>query len=235
MRALRIVLVVAVILGGLFVAADRLAVHLAESEAADRVQSRQGLTGAPDVSIKGFPFLTQVAAKELDEVDLNLDGVTARAGGRSITIAGMTAKLHHVRLGDGYSSATAESATGTAHISYADLSRAADRGVTVTYGGKDTSGMGQVKVTASVQVPVVGSVKRSVVSQVSIVDGDTIRLHAESVPGAQVPGLEGLIRDRIDFDRKIAGLPRGIRLDKVVTTPDGVDVSVTGTDVELAG
>lgn len=55
MRALRIFLIVAVILGGLFVIADRVAVGFAEDEAADRIRTTEGLASTPDVSIEGFP------------------------------------------------------------------------------------------------------------------------------------------------------------------------------------
>ncbi|CAM5227389.1 hypothetical protein SVIOM74S_03023 [Streptomyces violarus] len=77
MRALRILLITVVILGGLFVAADRLAVHFAEGEVADRLKSRENLSTTPDVSINGFPFLTQVAGGELDDVEVGIDGYEA--------------------------------------------------------------------------------------------------------------------------------------------------------------
>lgn len=61
MRALRILLVTVVVLGGIFVAVDRAAVYFAESEVEGRVQVTGATIGSTDVSIKGFPFLTQVA------------------------------------------------------------------------------------------------------------------------------------------------------------------------------
>lgn len=129
MRALRITLIVVVILGGLFVAADRIAVYIAESKAADKIKSSQGLTTTPNVSIKGFPFLTQVAGKELDEVDVGVDGLTTATGdGRSVRVTELDAKLHNVRISGSFSSASADRATGSAHISYADLSQAAGPG-----------------------------------------------------------------------------------------------------------
>ena len=235
MRALRILLLTAVILGGLFVAADRLAVHFAEKKAAERIRGAQQLTGNPEVEIKGFPFLTQVADRELNEVAIDLNGMTASAAGRSLHISGLTAVMHRVQLADDYSSGTAQEVTGSAHVSYEDLSRAAQDGVRVTYGGKDDAGKPQVKVTASVNVPVVGTVERSVVSRVSVSGGDTVRLRADAVPGDSVPGLEQLVRSRIDFGRHISGLPEGVRLDKVEATPKGVDIEVTGTKVPLGG
>ncbi|GHC70138.1 LmeA family phospholipid-binding protein [Streptomyces cinnamoneus] len=232
MRAIRTLLIVAVILGALFVAADRAAVYYAENQAAEKIRSSQGLSGTPDVSIKGFPFLTQVASSKLDEVDVKLDGVTAGAGDRSVKVSSFDAQLHDVRIDSSFSSAVAGRATGTAHLSYEELTKAAgDPNVSVAHAGQ---GPGQVKVTGKVSV--MGQpVERSVISTVTVVDGTTIRVRAEEVPTQGIPGLEKKIREKTDFDRQIAGLPKGIKLDKVVATPTGVDITLTGTDVNLAG
>lgn len=229
MRALRILLIISVILGGIFVAADRIAVNMAESEAADRITFQQGTAGSTEVSIKGFPFLTQVAGKELEEVGITLTGIEANAAGRRVRISEMSADLFQVRLGEGYSSATAARAEGTARISYADLTEASEDGVTVAYGQN-----GKVRVTGSVEI-LGRTITRSVVSTVSLVDGDTIRVRADKVPGEGIPGLEGAIRKKTDFDRRIGGLPAGLKLEKVEAKPDGVVITVTGKDIELAG
>src|SRR6478609_377882 len=103
-RGIRVLLMVIVVLGGLFVAADRLTVAYAQSQAAEKIQSMKGLTDKPNVSIKGFPFLTQVAARDLNEVTVNIDNLTAPAGGVStggsdlLRVAHFTADLHHVRI-----------------------------------------------------------------------------------------------------------------------------------------
>ncbi|MER6614760.1 LmeA family phospholipid-binding protein [Streptomyces xantholiticus] len=230
MRALRMLLVIAVVLGGLFVVADRVAVNMAESEAADRIKVQEGTADSTDVSIKGFPFLTQAMSKQFDEVEIKLTGIETRAAGRPVRIDEMTADLFDVRVGEGYANAEAARAEGTARITYEDLTRAADDGVTVAYGQN-----GKVKVTGSVTLPLFGKITRSVVSTVSIVDGDTIRVRADRVPGEGIPGLEGEIRKKTDFDRKLGGLPAGLTLQKVEATPDGVVITVTGKDVELAG
>ncbi|OEJ26245.1 hypothetical protein BGM19_18105 [Streptomyces agglomeratus] len=232
MRALRILLVVAVILGGIFVIVDRLAVNYAESEVAKRVQTRQGLTGEPDVAIKGFPFLTQVAAKHLDQVDVTVEGVEASAEGRRVRISEMTAELHDVRVSgsfSGFSGATADLATGTARISYEDLSRASESGFPVAYGGND-----KVKVTGSVEI-LGRKITRSVLSSVSVIDGSTIRVRADEVPGEGLPGIEQQVREKTDFDRQISGLPDGLNLKKADATKDGLEISVAGTNVGLAG
>ncbi|MEU1351620.1 DUF2993 domain-containing protein [Streptomyces sp. NPDC005795] len=229
MRALRILLIVVVVLAGVFIAVDRAAVYFAESEAADRVVVPGARTGSTDVSIKGFPFLTQVAGSELDEVDVKVTGIEATAAGRSLRISSMDAELHQVRLTDGFSGATAARATGTAVISYEDLTKAAADGVAVEYGGN-----GKVKVTGAVNI-LGRTLSRSVLSTVTLVDGHTVRVHADKVPGEGIPGLEGLVREKTDFEREVGTLPNGLKLERIQPTADGLEISVTGTDVRLAG
>ncbi|WP_328318275.1 LmeA family phospholipid-binding protein [Streptomyces sp. NBC_00388] len=229
MRALRTLLIIVVVLGGLFVLADRIAVHVADNKAADRIRSSEGLSASPDVDIKGFPFLTQVLDKKLGRVDVTLKGVEASASGRQVRITEVRAELHDVKVSSTFSSAVAARASGSAHISYADLTKASASDAKVAYGGN-----GKVKVTGSVAV-LGRTVSRSVTSTVTMVGSDRIKVHADTVPGEGIPGLEGLVRQRTDFVSAVGGLPAGLKLSEVRATPDGVDIGVTGTDVSLAG
>ncbi|MFF5976671.1 DUF2993 domain-containing protein [Streptomyces sp. NPDC012769] len=229
MRALRIVLIVAVVLGGLFVGADRLALSYAESEAAEGVRLGTAKAESTEVDIKGFPFLTQLAGKRLDEVEVRVTGFKATAGGRPVRIGELTADLRDVTLGDGYAIERAGSADGTALISYADLTATSGREATVAYGDN-----GKLKVTGGVRI-LGRTLTRSVLSTVTLVDGDTIRVRADEVPGEGIPGLEERVRARTDFDRRIEGLPKGMRLTKVEARAEGLLVTVTGRDVVLTG
>lgn len=249
MRALRILLIIAVIIGGIFVAADRIAVNMAESEAADKIKSSQGLSSTPEISIKGFPFLTQVVGKELDEVDVSLAGITATAGGRTVNVTEVTAELRSVRIDSSFSSAVADRADGSARISHADLTKAAPKGATISYAGPERAAKGQVKVTgpladllegAGVPVPdaVQGLIEGRTVSAYSTValkGGSTVQLRAEELPKLPVPGFGERLRKVIDYDLKIAGMPSSIKLDKVAATDAGLRFSGTGTNVSLAG
>lgn len=237
MRALRRGLIVLFVLAVLFVAADRLALKLAEDEAAERIKNAKGVSSTADTSvdIKGFPFLTQVFAKEFDQIDADLSGIRAEAGGGSLTVSRVDAQLNDVRIGGNYDSAVASRASGSALVSYEDLTKAAPDGVRVAWGGKDDEGKGRVKVSAGLSLPVLGDFRRSVTSTVSVTGGDTVKLKADEVPGDGVPGLEDAIRQRIDFAREIAGLPEGLELDRVEATTKGIELSVRGKDVELTG
>jgi hypothetical protein len=238
-RGVRILIVTVVVLAGLFVAADRIAVSYAQSRAASSIQSSQGLTSEPSVSIKGFPFLTQVLRRELREVTVTADDVetapgTTSAGDGRLRLSRLTADLHDVVLKGHFTGFVADTATGTALVSYADLSQDAPEGVTVSYGGENAAGTGQVKVTGSIAVPVLGTLRRSVTSEVHVSDGDTVSLHADSVPDANtVPGLDKLVRSKIDFSRRLSGLPSSITLKSVTATPAGVEISLSGRDVSL--
>ncbi|GAA1901144.1 LmeA family phospholipid-binding protein [Streptantibioticus ferralitis] len=241
-RGIRILLILVVLLGGLFVAADRLAVSYAESKAAEKIQRSQGLADKPDVSIKGFPFLTQVASKKLDEVSVTFTGLQTTSDSGTLRVARLTADGHGVQLnGDlmsgNISSAVADNATGTALISYADLSKSASNGITVAYGGKGANGKGQLKVTGSVQLPLVGTQQVSVMSHVEIKNGDAVQLHADGMPsimGISLPvSAEQLVRQQTDFGGQLSGLPSGIKLTSAEATPDGLQVSLSGTNVKL--
>ncbi|MFE2043633.1 DUF2993 domain-containing protein [Streptomyces sp. NPDC059477] len=243
MRALRILLIVVVILGGLFVAADRLAVNFAEGEAAGRLQSTEGLAQKPDVSIKGFPFLTQLIGGTLDDVEVGIDTYEAPTGdGEQIRIDDLKANMKGVDFSGDFSSATAAGATGTAIIDYAELLKAARSepvevapGVTARVTGLSDGGDGKIKVAVEVEAPVIGTQEMSVLSTVSV-EGDNVEVRTDSLPElAGVDLAEDAIRRITDFQQAIDDLPGGIRLDKVQAASNGVEISVTGSNVVLAG
>ncbi|CAM5674614.1 hypothetical protein SCALM49S_02907 [Streptomyces californicus] len=177
-----------------------------------------------EISIKGFPFLTQVAASRLDRVDLELTGMETSAGGRAVRVSEVRAQLHDVKLGSGYRTATAARATGTALVTYKDLTAAASDGVVVEYGGK-----GKAKVTGTVEI-LGRPISRSVLSTVTRVDGHTVKVRADKVPGEGIPGVEDLIRKRTDFEGDIDGLPKGLELQEVEVTEKGLEITVTGSN-----
>ncbi|MEU3184668.1 DUF2993 domain-containing protein [Streptomyces sp. NPDC006923] len=249
MRALRILLILVIVFGGLFVAADRAAVYFAEGQVADKIKSSQGLTTDPQVSIKGFPFLTQILGSSLDEVDISLDGVSASADGHNVEVTDVQAELRDVTIDSSFSSATAATANGSAHISYADLAKSAPKGASVGYAGAERAAKGQVKLSGSltevlegagIAVPdtvraLLGGQTVTAYSTVSLEGGNTVRLRAEDLPQLPVPGLNDQVRDVVNYDLKIDGMPSTIKLDKVVAAEDGLRFSGTGTDVSLSG
>lgn len=248
MRALRIILIVTVILGGLFVIADRVAVGFAENKAADRIKSTEGLADTPDVSIEGFPFLTQVVGGELDDIKIGIKDYEASTGSATggtstIRIDDLNAEMHGVSFDGDYSSATANSASGSASVSYSELLKTAKSqptqvadGVTAQIVGLSDGGNGKIKVEVAATVlgtklpqPV------SVLSTVTVVGGNTVRVHADSLPKLGVDLAENRVRAITDFQQRIDGLPGGIQLDTVQAATNGVDIAVKGSNVKLVG
>ncbi|MCS0600576.1 DUF2993 domain-containing protein [Streptomyces sp. LP11] len=247
MRALRILLIIAVILGALFVVVDRVAVHVAEGKAADKVKASENLATTPDVDIKGFPFLTQVAGGSLDDVEVGIKDYQAATGkaGQTIRVDDLKAHMKDVTFSGDYSSAVAAAATGTATISYGELLKAAKSeptdivpGVRAHVVGLSDGGNGKIKVAVRVKgafagIPVDKSL--SVLSSVTVEDG-RVRVRADSLPA--IGGLslaEDRVRSITDFQQAVDQLPGGIKIDQVRAAQDGVDVSVKGSHVRLAG
>ncbi|MFI0241918.1 DUF2993 domain-containing protein [Streptomyces sp. NPDC016845] len=242
MRALRILLIFVVIVGGLFVIADRVAVNFAEDKAADKIRTSEALADTPDVSIKGFPFLTQVVGGTLDDVEIGIKDYDAKSGGDSIRIADLDAEMHGVEFDSSYSSATAESATGTARISYAELLKAVKKqdvaqvapGITAQIDGLSYGGGDKIKVAVTVKTPV-GTLHPTVLSAVKVTDGK-VSARADSLPKIGAFDLaEGRVRAVTDFQQAIDNLPAGIELDNVQAVQDGVEITVKGSNLKLVG
>ncbi|WP_042398152.1 LmeA family phospholipid-binding protein [Streptacidiphilus carbonis] len=231
MRAARRLLIVLIVLAALFVAADRITLHIAESQAASKIQTERKLPQKPKVSIEGFPFLTQLASKKFDEIKLSAPELTVNdgKGGPDIQLQNFRIDAKNVKVTGDYSGIVAGSGTGTARISYADLSAALPNKVTVGYGGAP----GKVKVSGTFDVPVLGAQQVSGTADISVVDGNGISLNNISGISGVDPTVASLVSSFLQPKLQLAGLPSGLRLDTVQPGPDGIDVTVSGTDVSL--
>ncbi|MGW8384606.1 LmeA family phospholipid-binding protein [Streptomyces albidoflavus] len=242
MRALRNLLIVVVVLGGLFVIADRLAVNFAEGEVADRLKASGSMNTDPEVTIHGFPFLTQVVGSGLEDVEVSVKEFDATTDGKSVRIADLNAHLRGVEFSGGFSQATAKTAEGTARIGYADLLKAARPdpidvapGVTAKVVGLSDGGNGKIKV--EIEAEVFGATlpkPLEVLSTPTVQDGE-VRVKADALPSLGIKVAEDKVREITDFQQKVGGLPGGIELSKVTPAKDGVEISVEGSSVRLAG
>ena len=148
------VIVVAVVVALLAVVliADRVAVLCAQDRLARQIQD-WGFSVKPHVTIAGFPFLTQVAARRLNKVVI-------RAAGKKlgpVKVRQLDLTLHGIRgTGNGR---TASQLSGTALIAFAGLAGMTGMpGLTLAAGGPDRVkitaglGLGQVTGTATARV-----------------------------------------------------------------------------------
>ena len=136
------------VLVALLVVADRVAAAAAEHDVAKRIAADQNLDRDPDVSIRGFPFLTQLFGGRYDDVDVTVHGLHAG----ELTIARLTAHLAgaHVSFGDvvhqRVTRVPVDHATADVLLTYGDLNAfLADEHVTLRAGQP-----GRVHVSANV-------------------------------------------------------------------------------------
>jgi LmeA-like phospholipid-binding len=251
MRALRTLLILVVVLAGLFTVADRVAVNIAEGRTAQEIRTTQNLGSDPDVSIHGFPFLTQVASGELDDVQVRIKDFPASSGeggnggggtSGTILVHRIDARLKGVTFSDDFSSGAAREVTGTATVTYAELlksvrSQSTDvaPGVTARVTGLSDGGEGRIK--SVLEVSVLGRELPGVpvVSSVTVTGGSTVHVRADSLPSLGIDLSGTRIRDVTDFSERIEDLPGGIRLTSVRAGDDGIDIAVQGSHVRFTG
>jgi LmeA-like phospholipid-binding len=130
----------------LLVIADRVALAVTENDMASSFQ-QNGFPVKPSVTIEGFPFLTQLAAKDFNKVDISASNVPA--GPVKITSVNATINGLHVSSFSSTASARVDHMTATAFVSFGALAAAggvaSGTGITVTPDGANT-----VKISAGI-------------------------------------------------------------------------------------
>ena len=217
-------LIALVILAALLIGADRVAAAITENQLASKIQTSQKLKTKPSVSIDGFPFLTQVISRHFDHATVDLDDYDANG----FPIQHIHADLRGVHVSSGYNSATVDTLTGTATLSYdqvaAKLSSLLEFGkITLSQGTGN-----HVKASYSVL-----GISVSADVQVSLVGGNKLDL---KTMGFDTP-LSALGLKVGDFDKQIpiGGMPFGMQLKDLQVTATGVDIAATGQNVVLTG
>ena len=222
-----------VILAGILVAADRIALVIAERATGKTVQAAQHLDRAPSVSVAGFPFLTQLIAAHFSKVTLSAADLTVGRQGRTVRISRVQAVLRGVDVARDLSSVHADTATAASTITYPDLS--ATLGVPLSYGGPSRDGVGRV--TARRSVAVAGQqISGSVTAEVKI-EGGSLRFVAPvvSIDGAGSAAVPQPVVDAFGslFGAPLAltGLPFGLTVRSVIADREGVHITLAGRDL----
>lgn len=232
-----------VILVGLLIGADRVGAWAAERTVADKVSqevSELGVSASePDVSVGGFPFVTQVLEGKYEEITILLRDVTANRitlPVLDIRATGVNAEMSTLLSGEG--SITADRVVGTATIGYGsvralfnqedrqleDLQLSADNG-RLRLRLPLTAGEQQISAVATANV----SVSQGVV-RVSVVD---IRAEgAQLLPGAQ--RLLDTYKRRLSMQFRLPPLPFDLQVEKVQVEPEGLAVTASARGVPIS-
>ena len=153
--------------------ADRVALAVTENAFASQIQ-QQGLPVKPNVTIRGFPFLTQLAAKDFNEVGISASNVPVQlpSGAGTITITSVNATISGMHISSFSSSASArvDQMNATVFVSFGALAAAGGiggTGVTVTPVNSNT-----VKISANLG----GILSDSEEAQITTTDGKTVNI-----------------------------------------------------------
>jgi hypothetical protein len=223
-------LIVLVVLLGLVVVADRVAVGVAEERVATELASAGGLQGTPTVEISGFPFLTQAVAGRYDDVRISLtaEQLGQPEGARAdVALHGVQVHLSAVVSGS-VQEVPVDRIEGTVTLSYELLS--------AEFGGDTTlerEGDG-LRITRTVELPG-RRIPLTAVGTVAL-DGNALVLDVDRAAGAGVELPESLVQqasDLLDLRYEIPALPFGLQLTGVTPDADGVDVRVEAVDAVL--
>jgi hypothetical protein len=215
----------------LAVAADRIALVVAERQVASQLESSGRLSSKPDVTVRGIPFLTQALSGRYDDVELAASEVTA--GGGRISQLDATLRGVHVPLSDALSGSVqavpVDSVRATVLLSYADLTaQLRDRGLSVSPAGS------LLRVTGSETV-LGQTVHASAVSSVALRGTSVVVTAQRFEVGNSVANqlLTSALVGRFDFTVRIGTLPYGLELSGVRVDPRGVVATAAGTHTVL--
>jgi len=226
---MRVLVISVLVLLGIAVAADRVLVLVSENQLASAIQAEGQLPGEPDISIEGFPFLTQAFEGRYDSVRVGVDvaalglppGATA-----DIQLFGAQVPLNSVLSGS-VTSVPVEEVIGTVTFPFDYIGEQLD-GATVT---RDGSGL-HVETTVSLlgqEIPVAATAELTLV-------GREVVLSASNVEGlgAELPDeVTAVVLDLLDISLPVPELPFGLVFTGIEVVGEGMQVVAEGSDIVL--
>ncbi|WP_037571387.1 LmeA family phospholipid-binding protein [Phaeacidiphilus oryzae] len=226
-RRIRVLVVAVVALAALYTAADRAAAYYADKEVTQLAAEKYGYAdttdGHLDVSVGGFPFLTQALTGDFGHVSLDATQFTLTTTddqpGDYLHVSSLHLDLRDVRVVSLTSrSAEAGVVTGALTLGYQDLSDAFSR---LSGGGQLTFSPAPGSAGQAARAAVTGRADNGEVN------GDVTILAQGDEFSVRLPGS-----DHTAYTWSV-NLPQGAGFTAADSTPTGVRLTVTGHQVAL--
>jgi hypothetical protein len=211
----------------LAVVADFVAKSVAQGELASQIQ-QHGFPKKPSVSIEGFPFLTQVASRNIQQVRLSSTDIPEGP----VRISRVSAVMTGIHLSGGFTSGTIDSLAGSILITFPSLAKTLNSqigplGSLVGDSGLKLSAAGPDEIKASLDLLVAsGSATWKIARR-----GQEINAHLVSSSGVPSSVLGSLS----NFSVKVPKLPYNVKIDTVRVTPEGIVGHISGHDLPFGG
>ncbi len=208
----------------LLVVGDRAAAAYTENQMASQIQSSLGLSGKPHVTIQGFPFLTQLAARDFRTVDVNASNETIKAssaGSGLLEIASLTATLHGMHI-HGLNSATIDQFNASALITFTALGNVGGipQGITLSADGPNM-------IQANISI---GPLSDTAFAQVTQTGSNQINVKVIKFGGIPADVLGNLA----NFSFSIPKLPAGVTIRSISVTQQGLRITAAGQNTTLS-
>jgi hypothetical protein len=219
-RAATAGITILILLVALFVAADRIAVAYAQNMIASKIQTQASLSAKPSVSIKGFPFLTQVAARDIGQVDISASNITED----KLAISSITATATGVHLNSSFNGATIDQINGSALITYSSLENVLQiPGATIA--PDPSEGANAVTISEGSLASATGQI---------VLDGpNSITVQINSL-GGLAGLLSGAFSSASSYHLNIPTLPVGLKVTSLSLTSQGVVLQASAHDTTLS-
>jgi LmeA-like phospholipid-binding len=202
------------------VAVDFGAKAFAENAIATKIDS-SGLGTKPSVDIEGFPFLTQVASRNLSQIDINASNFTVKG----VVISSLHATATGVRPNASFNGATISKINGTVVVSFTTVTNLIPiPGLTVSADPAD--GPDAIKFTSSLG---------GAVGKIEQPSPNVIRVQVGSLTG--LAGLASLIGGSTiasSYTFSIPTLPAGLVVRSVSVTSQGIVATASAQNTTLS-
>lgn len=230
MRALLAILAVIVLLGAALVITDRVAENFTSGLIAQQLSAQLHLSRQPTVNIAGFPFLTQVASGDYQEVDIAIPSVSAL----SATVDDITATAREIHARTFLSKA---SDVRLASARVVDVSgRVPLSSIPLPPGFTASDSHSELRVSGTISV-LGHSLPLEATEHVEL-NGSTVNLHPTNIQ-AQAGGskfeVPGSVTRALTLSIDLSGLPFHARLTRLSIDPSGLHVAGRAQHVSLAG
>jgi LmeA-like phospholipid-binding len=213
-------LIALVILILVLVAADFGAKAFAENAIATKIDS-SGLGTKPSVNIEGFPFLTQVASRDLSQIDINASNFTVK----QVVISSLHATATGVHVNGSFNGGTVDKINGTVVVSFATVTNLIPiPGLTVTADPAD--GPDAIKFNSSLG---------GATGKIEQINTNTIKVDVGNLTG--LAGLASLIGGSSiasSYTFTIPKLPAGLVVRSITVTSQGIVATASAQNTTLS-
>jgi hypothetical protein len=213
-------LIALIVLIVVLVAVDFGAKAFAENAIATKIDS-SGLGTKPSVDIEGFPFLTQVASRDLSQIDINASNFTVQ----QVVISSLHATATGVRPNASFNGATISKINGTVVVSFTTVTNLIPiPGLTVS--ADPAAGPDAIKFSSSLG---------GAVGKIEQLSSNKIEVQVGNLTG--LAGLASLIGGSTiasSYTFEIPRLPAGLVVRSITVTSQGIVATASAQNTTLS-